>query len=99
MSEDINFFEIGFKTVTGILIAIGGWLWNRAADDIRELKKQQNDCEVGLLTHKLEAEKTYAKEADMNYTLARLHTRLDHISEDIKELIQSVARQDGKSHH
>jgi len=106
MSEEVTFFDVAFKILNGLaaaLASIGLYLWTQLGkkfdgidNQIQRINTEQERCELNLLQHKLEAEKTYAKQATVEYTLARLHERLDAISDDIKELITSVARQDGQ---
>jgi len=84
MNVDDNIMEWAFKCIVGGILAVGAWLWKGLVNDVRSLEKDQS-------AFKLEVEKTFAKEVNVQATMARVHDRLDDISDDIKSLIRAVA--------
>lgn len=83
---------------TAILTGIVGWMWVNMIGRLSNLEKEGADCKLNLANHALEAERTYAKEVNVQAALARVHNTMEkNFSEmrgDIKELIRVVG---GKS--
>lgn len=80
-----------FNALMVIILSIGAWLWRSLVGEVKQLGKRQTDLELNVISNKLEASNLYAKEINVQQTLARLHDRLDDVSKDIKELIRAVA--------
>lgn len=82
MSDDVSFLEWGFKTVVGVSLAVGGWMWTML---VRSVGKNRDD----LAAHRLHVSENYIKKD----VIERIHDRLDKTAEkaELKELSEEMS--------
>lgn len=88
--DDVNFIWKALQGMVSLLVAGGAWIMKGMHDDIRGLQRESKDCEFELQKFKTDVANTYAKDANVQLTVARLHERLDEMGGDIKEILKTV---------
>lgn len=70
-----------------VCITGGGWLVNGHRKRMEKLENDHDATQQDLADYKLDSEKRFAKEESMQFSLGRLHDRMDVISDDIKQIL------------
>jgi hypothetical protein len=89
--SEISALEWGFGTLTTICLGVGAWLWARLVsavvalkDDIQAIQKDQAD-------YKLDAEKRFAKDMEVNGHFERLNDNMEAMRRDVGTINTSMA--------
>jgi hypothetical protein len=85
MMDDVGFVSWFFKTITAIVLAIGGFFMRGLS---MKIDKQEQD----LHDHKLHVSDHYVKASDAKDSFNRVHNRLDDIANDLKTLIKEARK-------
>jgi hypothetical protein len=74
--------------IHGILasyVALLTWLGKGVFNDVQTLKKTDGLCKLELANFKTDVANTYSKDISVQYSLARIHDRLDSSQESTEE--------------
>lgn len=77
MSDEINIVETGFKTLVGVALATGGWLWSRL---VSAVVKNRDD----LADHKLYVAENYIK----TDAIDRIYERINDVSQKQDRMLE-----------
>lgn len=73
-----------------VILGIAGFIMRGIISDVKDVKKEQGDCELRLEKFKTHVSDTYSKEVNTQASLNRIHSRIDDMSTDIKEILRQV---------
>lgn len=71
-------------------LGIGGWFVRSHNKRLEKIEDHANNVADDLASYKLDSEKRFAKEETTQFSLGRIHDRMDDIADDIKEILSKL---------
>jgi uncharacterized membrane-anchored protein YhcB (DUF1043 family) len=87
MASEPTFLWLAAGILTGLL-GIVGYFVRLLIDDVRELQEDAQECKVRTSELRAHVSENYAKKAEVQHSLDRIHTRLDGLPREILHLFR-----------
>lgn len=80
-TEDVSLIEWVFKGFCGLCIAVGGYLWTTLMGDMKDLRTDIAIIKQDAAAQAVYNEREFEKRETIQYSLSRIHERLDKLVE------------------
>lgn len=90
-ASEISALEWGFGILVTICLTVGGWLWARLLGTVIALRGDIQEMDRNHSSYQLDAEKRFAKDADVSVQFGKLHDGMDSMRKDISGICVSMA--------
>lgn len=104
MSDEVNFFEWGFKAVIGVCLTVFAYLWNRNDNDIEGLNKhigvvesmaqnsriENKDTLLAIAGLRTHISENYSPRLETQISIARVHEKIEKLNDDVVKLVQDL---------
>lgn len=90
MDDTISLVAWAYKGVLGGATVLIGYFTKNLLDDMKDSKIQLRQAQNDIAAHKLHVSETYAKDATIQQSLARVHDRMDEGFKELRNELRTI---------